>query len=149
MTIKYYWEDFSPGQVREGGSVTLSEEEIIEFASKYDPQPFHVDRELAKQSVFGGLIASGWHTASIYMRMLCDLYLLETAGLGSPGIDELRWVKPVRPGDTLRGRAEVLGVRPSSKGGRGFVNFKCEIFRGDDKVLSFTTWPIFATRGND
>ena len=136
MTIKYYWEDFSPGQVREGGSVTLSEEEIIEFASKYDPQPFHVDRELAKQSAFGGLIASGWHTAGIYMRMLCDLYLLETAGMGSPGIDELRWVKPVRPGDTLRLKVTVMETRASaSRPDMGIMRSRSEVYNQHGELV--------------
>jgi acyl dehydratase len=136
MTIKYYWEDFSPGQVREGGSVTLSEEEIIEFARKYDPQPFHVDRELAKQSAFGGLIASGWHTAGIYMRMLCDLYLLETAGMGSPGIDELRWVKPVRPGDTLRLKVTVMETRASaSRPDMGIMRSRSEVYNQHGELV--------------
>ena len=81
MSYKYYWEDFSPGQLLETGGRSLSEEEIIEFARKYDPQPFHTDSEKAKQTVFGGLIASGWQTAAICMRMICDLYLLEAANL--------------------------------------------------------------------
>jgi len=114
MSYKYYWEDFYPGQVLETGGHSLSEEEIIDFARKYDPQPFHVNLEMAKQSYFGGLIASGWQTASICMRMICDLYLLESASLGSPGIDELRWVKPVRPGDTLSLKATVLETRASA-----------------------------------
>ena len=101
MSHKYYWEDFYQGQVRESGGYSLSEQEIIDFARKYDPQPFHTDKDKAAQSVFGGLIASGWQTASLCMRMLCDLYLLDAASLGSPGVDEVRWVKPVRPGDTL------------------------------------------------
>ena len=111
MSHKYYWEDFYAGQVLEAGGYSLSEEEIIEFAKKYDPQPFHTDSEKAKQTFYGGLIASGWQTASLCMRMLCDLYLLESASLGSPGVDELRWVKPVRPGDTLRLKSTVIETR--------------------------------------
>ena len=114
MTIKYYWEDFYPGQVLETGGLSLSAEEIIEFARKYDPQPFHIDSEKAKRTYFGGLIASGWQTASLCMRMICDLYLLEAASLGSPGVDELRWVKPVRPGDTLHLKVTVLETRAST-----------------------------------
>ena len=114
MAIKYYWEDFYPGQVLETGGLSLSVEEIIEFARKYDPQPFHIDSEKAKQTYFGGLIASGWQTASLCMRMICDLYLLEAASLGSPGVDELRWVKPVRPGDTLHLKVTVLETRASA-----------------------------------
>ncbi len=114
MAVKYYWEDFYPGQVLETGGLSLSAEEIIDFARKYDPQPFHIDSEKAKQTYFGGLIASGWQTASLCMRMICDLYLLEAASLGSPGIDELRWVKPVRPGDTLHLKVTVLETRAST-----------------------------------
>lgn len=129
MSIKYYWEDFSPGQVRKGGSITLAEEEIIEFAKKYDPQSFHVDRNLAKQSFFGGLNASGWHTAGICMRLLCDLYLLEAAAMGSPGIDDLRWAKPVRPGDTLRLKTTVLETRASvSRPEMGTVRSRAEVY---------------------
>ena len=129
MPIKYYWEDFAVGQVREGGSITLSETEIIEFAMKYDPQSFHVDPEQAKQSFFGGLIASGWHTAGICMRLLCDLFLLEAAAMGSPGIDELRWVKPVRPGDTLRLKTTVLETRASvSRPEMGTVRSRSEVY---------------------
>ena len=97
MSYKYYWEDFYPGQVRETGGYSLSEEEIIEFAKKYDPQPFHTDSEKAKQSYFGGLIASGWQTASLCMLMICDQYLLEAASMGSPGVDEVRWVNRCAP----------------------------------------------------
>ena len=129
MTIKYYWEDFSAGQVRETGGHSLSEEEIIEFAKKYDPQPFHIDKDKASLSFFGGLIASGWQTAGLCMRMLCDLYLLESASLGSPGIDELRWVKPVRPGDTLRLKSTVLETRAStSRPDMGTVRSRSEVY---------------------
>ncbi|MFH1602913.1 MAG: MaoC family dehydratase [Pseudomonadota bacterium] len=136
MTIKYYWEDYSVGQVREGGSITISAEEIIEFARKYDPQPFHVDQEQAQRSAFGGLIASGWHTASICMRLLCDLYVLETASIGSPGIDELRWVKPVRPGDTLRLKATVIETRASnSRPDMGIVRSRSEVYNQHGELV--------------
>lgn len=129
MSYKYYWEDFAVGQVRETGGHSLNEEEIIEFAKKYDPQPFHIDREKAKQSAFGGLIASGWQTAGLCMRMLCDMYLLESASMGSPGIDELRWVKPVRPGDTLRLKSTVLETRAStSRPDMGTVRSRSEVY---------------------
>ena len=136
MSYKYYWEDFYPGQVLEAGGASLSAEEIIEFGKKYDPQPFHIDEEQAKQSVFGGLIASGWQTASLCMRLICDLYLLEAASLGSPGIDELRWVKPVRPGDTLSGRMTVLESIPSrSKPDRGMVRSLMELRNQHGEVV--------------
>ena len=129
MSYKYYWEDFAPGQVRETGGHSLSEDEIIEFARKYDPQPFHIDRDKAKQSALGGLIASGWQTAGLCMRMLCDLYLLESASMGSPGVDEVRWVKPVRPGDTLRLKSTVLETRASaSRPDMGTVRSRSEVY---------------------
>src|SRR5947199_24274 len=94
-----YFEDFAEGQVYELGEVSISEAEILEFARKYDPQPFHVDQAAAQHSMFSGLIASGWQTASIYMGLLVRGLLLDSASLGSAGVDELRWLKPVRPGD--------------------------------------------------
>jgi acyl dehydratase len=136
VSFKYYWEDFYPGQVLETGGCSLSEEEMIEFAKKYDPQPFHVDSEKAKQSVFGGLIASGWQTAGICMRMICELYLLESASLGSPGVDELRWVKPVRPGDTLRLKSTVLETRASSsRPDMGTVRSRSEVYNQHGELV--------------
>ena len=136
MSYKYYWEDFYPGQVLEAGSASLSAEEIIEFGKKYDPQPFHIDEEQAKQSVFGGLIASGWQTASLCMRLICDLYLLEAASLGSPGVDELRWVKPVYPGDTLHLKATVLETRASaSRPDMGTVRSRSEVYNQHGELV--------------
>ncbi len=136
MSYKYYWEDFYPGKVLETGGASLSEEEIIEFAKKYDPQPFHIDPELARQSFFGGLIASGWQTASLCMRMICDLYLLDAASLGSPGIDELRWVKPVHPGDTLRLKSTVLETRAStSRPDMGTVRSRSEVYNQHGELV--------------
>ncbi len=114
-TTMRYFEDFAEGQVHELGEVTVSEAEILDFARRFDPQPFHVDREAAKRSIFGGLIASGWHTGSIYMGLLVRGLLLDSASLGSAGVDELRWLKPVRPGDTLRARMTVTSLRPSER----------------------------------
>src|SRR6266850_2418882 len=108
-------EDFKEGQVFELGEETISEQEILDFARRFDAQPFHVDREAAKASIYGGLIASGWHTASFFMGLLVRALLHEVASLGASGIDELRWLKPVRPGDTLRARLSVVGTRPSTK----------------------------------
>jgi acyl dehydratase len=136
VSCKYYWEDFYPGQVREIGGYSLSEEEIIEFAGKYDPQPFHTDGEKAKQTFFGGLIASGWQTASLCMRMICDQYLLEAASMGSPGVDELRWVKPVRPGDTLRLKSTVLETRAStSRPDMGTVRSRSEVYNQHGELV--------------
>lgn len=136
MSYKYYWEDFYPGQVLEASGISLSEEEIVEFAKKYDPQPFHIDREKAKQSYFGGLIASGWQTTSICMRLICDLYLLDSASLGSPGVDEVRWVKPVRPGDTLRLKVTVLETRPSaSRPDMGTMRARSEVYNQHGELV--------------
>src|SRR5271155_4889708 len=117
---KYYFDDFRVGESAPIGSHHLSEAEIIAFASQFDPQSFHIDPIAARNSVFGGLIASGWHTCALAMRMMCDSYLLETASLGSPGVDEVRWLKPVRAGDTIRGERQVVDARLSqSKPDRG------------------------------
>ena len=102
--FRYYWEDFPVGLVREFGGMTLTKEDIVRFARQYDPQPFHVDEEAARHTVFGQLIASGWQTCAAAMRMMCDAYLLESASAGSPGVENIRWMAPVRPGDTLRVR---------------------------------------------
>jgi acyl dehydratase len=136
VSYKYYWEDFYPGQVREAGGISLSEEEIIEFAKKYDPQPFHTDREKAKQTYFGGLIASGWQTAAVCMRLICDMYLLDAASLGSPGVDELRWVKPVRAGDTLHLKSTVLETRASaSRPDIGTVRSRSEVYNQNGELV--------------
>ena len=136
MSYKHYWEDFYPGQVLEAGGASLSAEEIIEFGKKYDPQPFHIDEEQAKQSVFGGLIASGWQTASLCMRLICDRYLLEAASLGSPGVDELRWVKPVYPGDTLHLKSTVLETRASaSRPDMGTVRSRSEVYNQHGELV--------------
>lgn len=117
-----YWEDFAAGQVYELGSTTVTAEEIVEFASRWDPQPFHVDAEAAAASAFGGLCASGWHTVAMYMRLYVDNLLIHTASQGSPGVDEVRWLAPVRPGDTLSAVATVEETRPSaSRANRGTI----------------------------
>lgn len=107
-----YFTDVSVGDVRSFGSYEVTAEEIQSFAADYDPQPFHVDEEAAANSMFGGLVASGWHTAAMTMRMLVDNHLTESGALGSPGLDRLRWPTPVRPGDTLTVDAEVLDKDP-------------------------------------
>jgi acyl dehydratase len=109
-----YFEDFHAGEIMEVGSVTLTEEAIIAFARQYDPQPFHTDPEAAKSSMYGGLIASGWHTVSLFMNLIVTRLLLDSSSLGSPGVDELRWPMPVRPGDTLTGRMHSLETRVSN-----------------------------------
>ena len=103
-----YWEDIKEGEVVELGSRTMDKERMVAFAREFDPQPFHTDEKAAEASIYGGLIASGWLTGSMLMRLFYDGFLKDTASLGSPGIDELRWLKPVRPGDTLTVRLTVL-----------------------------------------
>ena len=108
-----YFEDFTPGAVFELGQVTVTEEAIIEFARQFDPQPFHIDPEAAQDSAFGGLIASGWHTGSLWMRLYADAVLHDADSRGSPGVEEMRWRAPVRPGDTLTATTTVVDVQPS------------------------------------
>jgi acyl dehydratase len=131
-----YFEDFPPGDVRESPARTLTRDEILTFARQFDPQPFHLDDEAAKRSVFGGLLASGWHTCAIYMRLMWETFLKDTASLGSPGVDEIRWVKPVRPGDTLRVRFTVVEAVPSrSKPDRGIVRVLSEVFNQHGEIV--------------
>jgi acyl dehydratase len=135
-TIAYFWEDFPPGWTYESGPRTLSAEEIIAFAREYDPQSYHTDAAAAEHSPFGGLIASGWQTCAVAMRLMCDGYLLRSACIGSPGLDELRWFKPVRPGDALRFRATVLEQTPSqSNAARGTVRFRWEVLNQNEEVV--------------
>lgn len=144
-----YWEDFEPGQVIEiEGSTTLTKDEIMEFARQWDPQPFHIDEAAAEKSIYGGVIASGWHTGVVTMRLLVDGLLGKAASLGSPGLDETRWLKPVRPGDTLRARAVVRETRPSrSKPDRGTVKITWETYNQDgEKVMTMTGIQMFARR---
>jgi len=108
-----YFEDFAAGEEFRLGSHTLDRDAIVDFATRYDPQPIHVDEDAAQQSIYGGLIASGWQTCTIYMRLLCDGILLRVHSMGSPGIDELRWLAPVRPGDTLSALLRIDDVRAS------------------------------------
>jgi acyl dehydratase len=131
-----YFEDYVPGSVREFGPAVVDEAEIVEFARRYDPQPIHTDPEWALSGPFGGLIASGWHTTAIMMRLLVDHYLPSAASLGSPGIDELRWLRPVRPGDELRVRVTVIEARPSrSKPDRGLLRSRVEVLEADGSAV--------------
>jgi len=124
-----YFEDYVVGATYELGSFTLSEAEIIEFATRFDPQRFHVDPVAAAASPYGGIIASGWHTGSAMMRLLADHFISAVAGLGSPGLDEIRWLKPTRPGAEMTVRVTVLDKRRSqSKPDRGLFFHKVEVF---------------------
>ena len=131
-----HFEDYVPGSIYEFGAVAVDESEIIAFGRRYDPQYFHTDLEAAKGSPFGGLIASGWHTAGLMMRLLVEHYLPHAASLGSPGVDELRWTRPVRAGDTLSVRATVLGARRSeSKPDRGILQTRLEVMNQNGEVV--------------
>jgi acyl dehydratase len=130
------FEDFVPGSVRTSGTVLVTEEEIIEFARRYDPQVFHTDPVAARNSIYGGLVASGWHTAAMAMRLIVEHYLFHAASVGSPGVDEVRWLKPVRPGDRLSVRVTVLEARRSeSKPDRGLVRSFIEVLNQDRVVV--------------
>lgn len=123
-----YWEDYEVGEVRQVGSRTLTADEIKAFAREYDPQIFHLDEEAAKRTHFGGLVASGWQTACIAMRLAVDDFGSPSPSMGSPGMDEIRWLKPVRPGDTLNLRIVTLETRPSgSRTDRGYVKVRYEM----------------------
>jgi acyl dehydratase len=146
-----YFEDYVPGTSAECGSAVVTEDEIRAFAERYDPQPFHTDSQAAAATPYGGLIASGWHTASIAMRILVDEYIDGTTSLGSPGLGPLRWIVPVRPGDVLRVRARVLETRPSqSKPDRGTVILEVDVVnQRDDIVLAIENWiAIIRRRSN-
>lgn len=146
---KAWFEDFVTGDVHVFGSYTMAAEEILSFARQYDPQPFHIDEDAAARSVFGGIIASGWHTASACMRMIVDHFLGAGSGsLGSPGMDEIRWTRPVRPGDTLTVRAEVLEVKPSrSKPDRGAVQVRYVVLnQKGDGVMTMVGTGLFVRR---
>ena len=135
-TQERYMEDFVEGTVYEFGPATITEEEIILFGKSFDPQVFHTDPEKAKETVYGGLIASGWHTCSLFMRLYVEYYLPGPASLGSPGVDEIRWLKPVRPGDKLTLRVRVHKVKPSrSKPDRGVLYSFCEMLNQENEVV--------------
>ena len=130
------FEDFVPGSVRTFGAILVTEEEIIEFARRYDPQVFHTDPVAARKTVYGGLVASGWHTAAMAMRLIVEHYLSRVASVGSPGVDEVRWLKPVRPLDELSVRVTVLEARRSeSKPDRGLVRSLVEVLNQDMAVV--------------
>jgi acyl dehydratase len=143
-----YWEDFQIGERAELGRHTFTEDEIVEFGRRYDPQPFHVDVENAKRSAFGGLIASGWQTCAIGMRLMVEGYIRQTVSLGSPGIDNIRWLKPVRPGDTISYSRIVLESRASTtRKGVGLVKHRWEaVNQRGELVLTMEGWGIFGRK---
>ncbi|MFX1680406.1 MaoC family dehydratase [Mitsuaria sp. CC2] len=144
----YAFEDFTVGQVREFGSRLVDREEGLAFAAAYDPQPLHLDEAAAEASVLGGLSISGWQTCALVMRMMCDAYLLDSTSQGSPGIDNLRWLKPVRPGDTLRVRMTVQETKASrSRPTIGLVRSSWEVFnQKDEQVMTMAGWGMFGRR---
>ncbi len=130
------FEDYVPGSVRTFGTILVTEEEIIDFARRFDPQVFHTDPVVARKTVYGGLVASGWHTGAMAMRLLVEHYVSRTESIGSPGMDEVRWLKPVRPGDRLSVRVSVLEARRSvSKPDRGVVRSFVEVLNQDMEVV--------------
>lgn len=143
-----YAEDYEPGQVIELGSYQVTRDEILEFARKYDPHPFHIDEDKASETIFGGIISSGWLTALIWLRLMHGPFIQAEASLGSPGHEELKWPNPVRPGDRLTGRAEVREVRVSkSRPELGFVRYTATLAnQNDEPVLITTSTLIIKTR---
>jgi len=142
-----FWEDFRVGDSFDLGSLTVDGAEMLRFARRFDPQPFHVDEELARETPFGGVIASGWFTASLFMRLYVDAVLADSASQGSPGLSELRWLSPVRAGDVLDGRLHVLESTPSAtRPGRGTVVLRGELSRSGQPVLSTTFRGLFGRR---
>jgi acyl dehydratase len=134
---KLYWEDFKPGAVAVYGPRLVTREEIVAFAAEFDPQPMHLDEAAASATLLGGLGASGWQICCLLMRMIADGFLLDSTSMGAPGIDEVRWLKPLRPGTQIRVRATVLDMRASnSRPEMGFVKFHYEVLDDQDAVLT-------------
>jgi acyl dehydratase len=145
---KLHWEDFEPGAVAIYGPRLVTREEIVAFAAEFDPQPMHLDEAAASTTILGGLGASGWQSCCLLMRMICDGFILDSTSMGSPGVDEVRWLKPLRPGTTIRLRSTVTDKRESkSKPDMGLVKFIFEIIDESDVPLtSLTTTLMFGRR---
>jgi acyl dehydratase len=144
-----YFEDFIVGETVPMGSLAVSEGDIVAFASRFDAQDFHVDPEKAKASFVGTLIASGWHSCSLLMRLMAQSFLLNSSGMGAPGVEEVKWLRPVQPGDVLHGRRTVTEIKPSrSRPAMGLVRFKLELLnQRDEPVLEQANWIMFGRRG--
>ena len=141
------FEDFTPGRVFDLGTSVVDRDEMVAFARRFDPQPFHLDEDAARSSIFGGLVASGWFTAGLWMRAYADAVLNRATALGSPGGDELSWPAPVYPGDELHASMEVLGSRLSrSRPGLGLVRLRALMHRGDEVVFRSTFTGMYGTR---
>ena len=142
-----YLEDFTPGQKFRSGRTRVDAARIRSFAAEFDPQPFHLDDEAARGSIFGGLAASGWHTAAITMRLLVESEVKPAGGIVGAGFDEFRWPLPVRPGDELRIEAEVLEVRPSkSQPGKGIVKLRTTTFNQNDEAVQISVGNLIVPR---
>src|SRR3954469_5693518 len=141
LVPQFHWEDFTPGRVFEHGPRRLPRDEMIAFAAEFDPQPMHLDAAAAEQTMLGGLAASGWYLCCILMRMSTDAFVLDSSSMGAPGVDEVRWLLPVRPDDELSLRATVLDTRASkSRPEMGFVRFEFELFNArGQRVMTLTT----------
>lgn len=145
-----YFEDISVGETHEFGGRTVTKTEVIAFAEKYDPQPFHIDERAAEDSVFGELVASGWHTVCLFNRMLIDGFLRETANLGGRGADDLQWHRPLRPGTTVSGRVEVLSKSPSDRhDDRGYITYGFAALDEQDRELVSMTADLLVGRRPD
>jgi acyl dehydratase len=145
---KYFWEDFKVGESVEFGSKHVTREEILEFAGEFDPQPFHLDEEAAKKSILGGLCASGWHSCAMLMRMMCDAFILDSASLGAPGVDEVRWSKPVYVDDVLTVKRTCVDRRASkSRPEMGLTRFSYEVFNQKrETVMTMVGWAMYGRR---
>lgn len=146
--VRWYWEDFTEGLTMEFGPKRVERDEVIDFATRFDPQPFHLSEEAGRASLFKGLAASGWHTAGMVMRMMCDGFILDSSSLGSPGLESLKWLKPVLVGDEIRARMRVLATRPMrSKPHVGLVHTIWEaINQRDEIVMVIESWAMFGRR---
>lgn len=144
---KLYWEDFAKGNVAEYGPRLVTRDEIVAFAQEFDPQPIHLDEEAARASMLGGLSASGWHTCAIVMRMMADGFLLNSSSMGAPGVDEVRWIVPLRPNDNVTLRATVLDTRLSrSRPEMGFVTFCFDLLNQTGTVVMTMTSSLMLGR---
>jgi acyl dehydratase len=147
MNTKLHFEDFQPGAVTVYGPRLVTREEIVAFAAEFDPQPMHLDEAAASATLLGGLAASGWHTCCLLMRMIADGFVLDSHSMGAPGVDEVRWLKPLRPGTQIRVRAIVLDKRVSqSRPEMGFVRFRYEVLDEYDAVLTTLTSSMMMVR---
>lgn len=146
--IKYYWEDLEPGLTRDLGTVTLSAEEIKDFAQQFDPQPFHLDEAAGERSIFGNLCASGWHTCALAMKLTVENFLSDSSSMGSPGVENLRWLKPVYPGDTLRLQHTIVESRAlRTRADTGMVRAAWDMFnQNGEKVLHMEGYGMFRRR---